>query len=289
MTMASTSGTNGPFETADWTKRLVRVRTKYIDDFRDEERVVDTEIVPSSLATLVPVLRAALAVEKENPRVAYLCRFHAFEKAHMMDPTSSGHGVRQFKTYLLNRLEKEEEITGHLVRRSDARELQNYYQQFYEKKIYDGEFTLGPEEMANNVHIATVLCEALKIIIPSHLIEEKTKRYAEDVERKGGQYKHYNILPLYAVGVKPAIMELPEIKAAINALCRVDTLPILVLRARPDFSYNDSKMLVGRPKKVNDILDWIASVFGFQVIMNILPLPLLFPYYFDWTFLCLQF
>jgi len=39
----------------------------------------------------------------------------------------------------------------------------------------------------------------------------QTKRYAADVENKRGQYEHYNILPLYAVGVKPVIMDLPEV------------------------------------------------------------------------------
>ncbi|KAL2322528.1 hypothetical protein Fmac_026907 [Flemingia macrophylla] len=58
-------------------------------------------------------------------------------------------------------------------------------------------------------------------------------------------------------------MELPEIKAAINALCKVDNLPIPVIRASRDVSSDDS-MPMERPKKVNDILDWIASIFGFQ-------------------------
>lgn len=39
----------------------------------------------------------------------------------------------------------------------------------------------------------------------------QTRRYSKDIEEKKGQYEHYNILPLYAVGVKPAIMELPEV------------------------------------------------------------------------------
>ncbi|TKY46783.1 Callose synthase 7 [Spatholobus suberectus] len=260
--MASTSGTKGPFD-RQVSKKMQRAPTRNVD-LGNEEGVLDSEIVPSSLVVLVPILRAALEIEEENPRVAYLCRFHAFEKAHTMDPTSSGRGVRQFKTYLLHKLEKEGELTEKNSKRSDARELQTYYQHFYEKKIREGEFTQRPEEMAKNVQIAAVLYEVLKTMVAPQSIEEKTRRYAEDVENKRGQYEHYNILPLYAVGVKPAIMELHEIKSAISALGRVDNLPMPVIPASPEAPNDDSAMPTERVKKVNDILDWIASVFGFQ-------------------------
>lgn len=39
----------------------------------------------------------------------------------------------------------------------------------------------------------------------------QTRKYAEDVARKEAQHEPYNILPLDAAGVKPAIMELPEV------------------------------------------------------------------------------
>ena len=39
----------------------------------------------------------------------------------------------------------------------------------------------------------------------------QTERCARDVEKKKEQYEHYNILPLYAVGVRPPIMEFPEV------------------------------------------------------------------------------
>uniref|UniRef100_A0A453DH24 Uncharacterized protein n=1 Tax=Aegilops tauschii subsp. strangulata TaxID=200361 RepID=A0A453DH24_AEGTS len=54
--------------------RAITMRT---EGFSGEEE--ESELVPSSLAPIVPILRAANAIEDENPRVAYLitpCRSH---------------------------------------------------------------------------------------------------------------------------------------------------------------------------------------------------------------------
>ncbi|KAJ7960658.1 Callose synthase-like protein [Quillaja saponaria] len=260
--MASSSGTKGDYVGMPRTpsRRMTRMPTRVVE-LPSEENSADSEMVPSSLSVIVPILRAAKEIEAENQRVAYLCRFHAFEKAHKMDPTSSGRGVRQFKTYLLHKLEKEGEYTEKLAKRSDSREIQAYYQMFYEKNIQEGEFTKSPEEMAKIIQIATVLYDVLKAMVPQQNIDDKTKKYSMNVERKSEQYTHYNILPLYAVGVKPAIMELPEIKAALHALRKVDNLPMPRIRSNVD----DSSILpMERIRNVNDILDWLSSIFGFQ-------------------------
>ncbi|KAF3517307.1 hypothetical protein DY000_02061736 [Brassica cretica] len=202
-----------------------RATTMMIDRPNEDASAMDSELVPSSLASIAPILRVANEIEKDNPRVAYLCRFHAFEKAHRMDDTSSGRGVRQFKTYLLHRLEKEEEETKPQLAKSDPREIQAYYQNFYEKYIKEGETSRKPEEMARLYQIASVLYDVLKTVVPSPKVDYETRRYAEEVERKRDRYEHYNILPLYAVGTKPAIVELPEVKAAFSAVRNVRNLP----------------------------------------------------------------
>lgn len=71
--MASTSGTKGPYDLPrPPSKRMIRAPTRTVE-LPNEENIMDSEIVPSSLAVLVPILRAAIEIEEENPRVAYLC------------------------------------------------------------------------------------------------------------------------------------------------------------------------------------------------------------------------
>lgn len=95
--------------------------------------------------------------------------------------------------------------------------------------------------MAKIYQTATVLYDVLRTVVPSARIDHEVcfeyfvnfyefysclwsywptwwlivmlqiEKYAKEVERKRGQFVHFNILPLYAVGAKPAIMELPEV------------------------------------------------------------------------------
>ncbi|KAF3964150.1 hypothetical protein CMV_011529 [Castanea mollissima] len=261
--MASSS--SGPKLKPSSSRRVSRAPTRIVDLQNNDEKVIDSELVPSSLAPIIPILRVANEIQQLNPRVAYLCRFHAFEKAHYMDQNSTGRGVRQFKTYLLHRLETEEDETKCILANNDPKEIQLFYQIFYEENIIDGEYKKKPEEMAKIFQIASVLYEVLKTVVPAGKTDEKTERYAKDVEKKKEQYEHYNILPLYAVGVKPTIMEFPEIKAALNALRNVDNLPmprIHMTHGGPD----DSPVVsTERVKSINDILDWLSSIFGFQL------------------------
>ncbi|KAE8668671.1 Detected protein of confused Function [Hibiscus syriacus] len=139
------------------------------------ETAFDSEVVPSSLSEIAPILRVANEVESSNPRVAYLCRFYAFEKAHRLDPTSSGRGVRQFKTALLQRLERENDPTLQgRVKKSDAREMQSFYQHYYKKYIQaltNAADKADRAQLTKAYQTANVLFEVLKAVNLTQSIE----------------------------------------------------------------------------------------------------------------------
>ncbi|CAN6481516.1 unnamed protein product [Victoria cruziana] len=226
-------------------------RTQTVGNLGD---TFNSEVVPSSLVAIAPILRVANEIEGNHPRVAYLCRFYAFEKAHRLDPTSSGRGVRQFKTALLQRLERDNDPTlRSRTNKSDAREMQKFYQHYYKKYI---QTLQGPDkadraQLTKAYQTAAVLFEVLKAVNQTqsvevdHEIMETGKQIAEKTEI----YVPYNILPLDPDSVNQAIMLLPEIKAAVFALRNTRGLPWPHdYKRKPD----------------DDLLDFLQAMFGFQ-------------------------
>ncbi|CAN0877819.1 Callose synthase 2 [Linum grandiflorum] len=137
----------------------------------DAETMLDSDAVPSSLIEIAPIFRTAKQFDISNPRVAYLCRFYAFEKSTRLDPTSSGRGVRQFRTSLLQRLEKEQETTYRERKAmSDAREMQNFYRDYFQKYIQDMKDAADkPDQrpqLAKTYQTAAILFEVLKAVDP---------------------------------------------------------------------------------------------------------------------------
>ncbi|XP_057954435.1 callose synthase 3 [Malania oleifera] len=219
------------------------------------ESIFDSEIVPSTLSEIAPILRVANEIESSNPRVAYLCRFYAFEKAHKLDPNSSGRGVRQFKTALLQRLERENDPTlmGR-VKKSDAREMQSFYQHYYKKYIQalqNAADKADRAQLTKAYQTANVLFEVLKAVNLNQSVEvDREILEAHDkVAEKTEIYVPYNILPLDPDSANQAIMRYPEIQAAVLALRNTRGLPWP----------KDHKK-----KKDEDVLDWLQAMFGFQ-------------------------
>ncbi|KAJ4811740.1 Glucan synthase-like protein [Rhynchospora pubera] len=219
--------------------------------------VNDSELVPSSLLEIAPILRVANEVEPNNPRVAYLCRFYAYEKANRLDPTSSGRGVRQFKTALRQRLEKESDpsLVGK-VRESDARLMKSFYQQYYRDYIQARQNVVDKDDRARLTEAyqtATVLFEVLKAVILTNYssleVDREILEKHKKVEEKTKIYLPYNILPLDPGSANQAIMQCPEIKAAVIALRDIRGLPW------PQDHIHKADV---------DLLDWLGVMFGFQ-------------------------
>ncbi|XP_042485900.1 callose synthase 7-like isoform X2 [Macadamia integrifolia] len=255
--MWSTSGAKIDGLPQSLSRKMTRIRRGAPVDDPEEEGIDSEKLVPRSLAEIVPILRVAIEIKHRYPRVAYLCLFHAFEKAHKMDPMSTGRGVRQFKTYLMHRLEKEEKDTKPSLAGNDPGEIQKFYQMFYEQRVRDGQYEEKTEVMAKNYRIASVLYDVVRAVVPYEKVDAQINKCARVVEIKKEQYVHYNIIPLFATASKPAIKELPEIEAAINALRKVDHLP----KPRAQSTPNE---LDDRDIVIHDLLDWLWLAFGFQ-------------------------
>ncbi|KAF7152125.1 hypothetical protein RHSIM_Rhsim01G0033900 [Rhododendron simsii] len=218
------------------------------------ETMMDSEVVPSSLVEIAPILRVANEVEPSNPRVAYLCRFYAFEKAHRLDPTSLGCRVRQFKTALLQRLERESLTTLEGRTKSDAREMQSFYQHYYREYIQALQSAADKDNRARLTkayQTAAVLFEVLKTVLLTESVEvaEEILQTHNKVVKETKILVHYNILPLDPDSSDQPIMKYPEIQASISALRNTRGLPWP----------KDHKMKVDE-----DILDWLQATFGFQ-------------------------
>ncbi|KAI3697348.1 hypothetical protein L6452_30307 [Arctium lappa] len=232
------------------TGRLLRTQTA---GNLGGEAMMDSEVMPSSLVEIAPILRVANEVEPSNPRVAYLCRFYAFEKAHKLDPTSSGRGVRQFKTALLQRLEREDQTTLEGRTKSDAREMQSFYRHYYGKYIQ----ALQNADKADRTRLtkayqtAAVLFEVLKAVNLTESVDvaEEILEAHKGVEEKTEMYAPYNILPLDPDSKNQAIMRYPEIQASVTALRNTRGLPWPKEHKKKDDE---------------DILDWLQDIFGFQ-------------------------
>ncbi|AQK80759.1 Putative glycosyl transferase family protein [Zea mays] len=224
------------------------------------ESIFDSEVVPSSLVEIAPILRVANEVEATNPRVAYLCRFYAFEKAHRLDPTSSGRGVRQFKTALLQRLERENDPTlKGRVHQSDAREMQRFYREYYKKYIQALQHAADKADRAlltKAYQTAAVLFEVLRAVNVSQSVEvdQAILDTHNKVEEKKKLYVPYNILPLDPESTGQAIMRYPEIQAAVYALRNTRGLPWP----------KDQDKKPGEKNTGKDLLDWLQAMFGFQ-------------------------
>lgn len=70
--MASSSGTKPDMPPKSLSRKMTRMPTM-VDV--PEDKVIDSELVPSSLAEIAPILRVANEIDEENPRVAYLCEY----------------------------------------------------------------------------------------------------------------------------------------------------------------------------------------------------------------------
>ncbi|KAK1642153.1 hypothetical protein QYE76_059958 [Lolium multiflorum] len=250
MPMSSGGGTSNPRRAY-----FSMPREKYPDE--DGDGIIeDTELVPpTSLAPIVPILRAADEIQADNPRVAYLCRLVAWEKARAIDPAASVRGVGRFQARLVQRLEKEKMETQRRLASTDAKEVQRFYERYCNKQIEEGVQMRKPDGIATYYQTASVLFDVLKSVTPEKFRPQFVK-YGKTLEKEKASL-HYNILPLNISGPTQPVMDIPEIKAAVELLRSVQNLP----QPRPSPASVPEE--IDEPI-IRDLLDLLWQTFGFQ-------------------------
>ncbi|KAK6946569.1 1,3-beta-glucan synthase subunit FKS1-like, domain-1 [Dillenia turbinata] len=206
---------------------------------KDVPEPFDSERLPPTLASEIrSFLRVANQIEIAEPR-----RFHAFEVAHNLDHNSSGRGVRQFKTSLLQRLEQDEEATTNKRKeKSDMRELRRVYREYTDYiSRHSGEIDQETRNKLINARaIASVLHDVLRTV-------RNAAGPQAPVVNDNIKVMPYNILPLDQGSLHHAIMQFPEIKAGVAAIRNI--------RGLPDFQ---------KIGTLEDMFDWLHALFSFQ-------------------------
>ncbi|KAH7512777.1 hypothetical protein FEM48_Zijuj12G0126200 [Ziziphus jujuba var. spinosa] len=225
------------------TSRSITVSSKIGDDDHVPGEFDSERVPPTLVGDIQRFLRTANLIERKEPRIAYLCRFHAFVIAHNNDRNSNGRGVRQFKTALLQRLEQDEVFTLRKRKeKTDIRELRRVYYA-YKEYINKQNGKLDPENREKLIKaftIASVLFEVLETALDTR----------GSIHTRHDFFAPYNILPLDRGGIQPAIMQQPEIRVAIAAIQNIRGLP-----SAQDFQkHGDFK----------DLFDFLEYCFGFQ-------------------------
>ncbi|KAL8242615.1 hypothetical protein R6Q59_012917 [Mikania micrantha] len=243
--IASTSNNNASDHNNNETNQFYRITSG--QDYVPEP--FDSEKLPVTLKSEIQrFLRVANLIDAQEPRVACLCRFHAFVVAHDLDRNSSGRGVRQFKTALLQRLEQDEEVTYRKRReKSDVREVRRVYRKYKDYVIkHGGESTLeNRDALIKAGAIAAVLYE-----VSNSLTKAAGTQAHADNDVKRPEFYDFNILPLDQGGVHLAIMQLPEIKAAVAAVRNVQGITFI-----DEFTNHAPRF---------DLFDWLQHCFHFQ-------------------------
>ncbi|KAF6176470.1 hypothetical protein GIB67_033948 [Kingdonia uniflora] len=140
------------------------------------------------------------------------------------------------------------------VKKSDAWEIESFYQQYYEKYVR----ALDQGEQADRAQLgkayqtAGVLFEVLCAVNKTENVEIIAA--AKDVREKKEIYTPYNILPLDAAGASQSIMQLEEVKVSVAAL-----------RNTHGLNWPSAFEQLRQKAGDLDLLDWLRAMFGFQV------------------------